>query len=115
MDLELGGHFTPAVSLVGLAEVRAAFLQAGSEVFTTGLGAGLRLGSSHHITIGVGETYVVYVKTLTNLSTRIFAPIVELRGVIVLTGKFGIHLRAGMIFAPGSVIADVGVGVGLSI
>jgi hypothetical protein len=114
VDLELGGHFTPSVSLVGLAEFKAAFPQAGTEVVTAGLGVGLRWGSKHYMTIGVGETLVSLLRA--NMPTQlIFAPTVELRGAIVLTGRLGIHLRAGMSFGPASVFADVGAGFGFSI
>lgn len=112
IDLELGAHLMPSVALVGTAQVRAAFLQPGTEMVLMGPGAGMRLGSKHSVTFGAGAVFVALMRVETSRSG--FAPSLDVHGVFNLVGKFGLHFRAGLAFIPGAVIADAGVGFGFS-
>ena len=113
VDLEFGAHLIPQFALVGTAQVRAAFLQPGTEVVIAGLGGGIRLGSRHFVSSSFGLT-TVNVMRADRRAVSGLAPHLELRGAVVLVGSFGVHLRAGMVFSPTGLIGDVGLGFGFS-
>ncbi len=113
LDLEFGAHLIPELSLVGTAQARAVFLQPGTEVVLGGLGGGVRVGSHHFASLSGGLT-VVNVMRADRRPVPSLAPHLELHGAVVLTGRFGVHLRAGLVFAPTGLIGDVGVGFGFS-
>jgi hypothetical protein len=113
IDLEFGAHLVPSVALVGTAQVRAAFLRPGTEAVIGGLGGGVRLGERHYVTLGAGLATVTLMRVTSTAQTGL-APSLEVRGALVLVGAFGLHLRAGVVFAPSAAVVDVGLGFGFS-